>query len=104
MKKNKRKNNHSLVGIIMGSNSDWKTMRHCSDTLKNFKIKHDVRIISAHRTPQRLHKYLKEAEKRGIEIIIAGAGGAAHLAGVTASITTLPVLGIPIESKTQGIR
>ena len=71
--------------------------------LKNFKIRHDVRVISAHRTPQRLHKYLKEAEKKGIEIIIAGAGGAAHLAGVTASITTLPVLGIPIESKLKGL-
>ena len=78
-------------------------MKHCSDTLKNFKIRHDVRVISAHRTPQRLHKYLKEAEKKGIEIIIAGAGGAAHLAGVTASITTLPVLGIPIESKLKGL-
>ena len=103
MKKNKKKFNHSLVGIIMGSKSDWGTMKHCSDTLKNFKIRHDVRVISAHRTPQRLHKYLKEAEKKGIEIIIAGAGGAAHLAGVTASITTLPVLGIPIESKLKGL-
>ena len=103
MKKDKKKINHSLVGIIMGSKSDWETMKHCSDTLKNFKIKHDVRVISAHRTPQRLHKYLKEAEKKGIEIIIAGAGGAAHLAGVTASITTLPVLGIPIESKLKGL-
>ena len=103
MKKDKKKINHSLVGIIMGSKSDWRTMKHCSDTLKNFKIRHDVRVISAHRTPQRLHKYLKEAEKKGIEIIIAGAGGAAHLAGVTASITTLPVLGIPIESKLKGL-
>ena len=103
MKKNKKKYNSNLVGIIMGSKSDWKTMKYCSDTLKNFKIKHDVRVISAHRTPQRLHKYLKEAENKGIEIIIAGAGGAAHLAGVTASITTLPVLGIPIESKLKGL-
>ena len=103
MKKDKKKINHSLVGIIMGSKTDWETMKHCSDTLKNFKIRHDVRVISAHRTPQRLHKYLKEAEKKGIEIIIAGAGGAAHLAGVTASITTLPVLGIPIESKLKGL-
>ena len=99
MKKNKKRNNHSLVGIIMGSKSDWTTMKHCSDTLKNFKIKHDVKVISAHRTPQRLYRYLKEAEKKNVEIIIAGAGGAAHLAGVAASITTLPVLGIPIESK-----
>ena len=103
MKKDKKKINHSLVGIIMGSKSDWGTIKYCSDTLKNFKIRHDVRVISAHRTPQRLHKYLKEAEKKGIEIIIAGAGGAAHLAGVTASITTLPVLGIPIESKLKGL-
>ena len=103
MKKNNKKINHNLVGIIMGSKSDWGTMKYCSDTLKNFKIRHDVRVISAHRTPQRLHKYLKEAEKKGIEIIIAGAGGAAHLAGVTASITTLPVLGIPIESKLKGL-
>ena len=103
MKKDKKKINHSLVGIIMGSKSDWGTMKYCSDTLKNFKIRHDVRVISAHRTPQRLYKYLKEAEKKGIEIIIAGAGGAAHLAGVTASITTLPVLGIPIESKLKGL-
>ena len=103
MKKNKKKYNRNLVGIIMGSKSDWETMKHCSDTLKNFKIKHDVRVISAHRTPQRLHKYLKEAENKGIEIVIAGAGGAAHLAGVAASITTLPVLGIPIESKLKGL-
>ena len=90
------KNKNKLVGIIMGSKSDWNTMRYCSDTLNQFKIKHDVKVISAHRTPKRLHKYLKEAEKKGIEIIIAGAGGAAHLAGVAASITLLPVLGIPI--------
>ncbi len=87
----------------MGSKSDWNTMKFCSDTLKKFKIKHDVMIISAHRTPKRLHNYLKFAEKKGIEIIIAGAGGAAHLAGVAASITTLPVLGIPIESKLKGL-
>ena len=92
-----------LVGIIMGSKSDWKTMIHCSDTLKKFGIKHDVKVISAHRTPARLHKFLREAKKNKIEIIIAGAGGAAHLAGVAASITTLPVLGIPIESKLKGL-
>ena len=93
----------SLVGIIMGSKSDWKTMIHCSETLKKFNIIHEVRVISAHRTPNRLHKFLNEAEKTNIEIIIAGAGGAAHLAGVAASITTLPVLGIPIESKLKGL-
>jgi len=93
----------SLVGIIMGSKSDWKTMIHCSETLKKFDIMHEVRVISAHRTPNRLHKFLNEAKKKNIEIIIAGAGGAAHLAGVAASITILPVLGIPIESKLKGL-
>ena len=92
-----------MVSIIMGSKSDWKTMVHCSDTLKKFGIKHEVRIISAHRTPVRLHKFLDEAKKNKIEVIIAGAGGAAHLAGVTASLTTLPVLGVPIESKLKGL-
>ena len=87
----------------MGSKSDWGTMKFCSDTLKDFNIKHDVKIISAHRTPKRLHNYLKISEKKGVELIIAGAGGAAHLAGVAASITTLPVLGVPIESKLKGL-
>ena len=87
----------------MGSKSDWKTMVHCSETLKKFNIIHEVRVISAHRTPNRLHKFLNEAKKKNIEIIIAGAGGAAHLAGVVASITILPVLGIPIESKLKGL-
>ena len=91
---------NSLVGIIMGSKSDWAgTMEHCSDTLKQFKIKHEVRVISAHRTPKRLHKFLKEAEKNKMEVIIAAAGMSAHLAGVTASLTTIPVLGVPTESK-----
>ena len=94
---------HKLVGVIMGSKSDWKTMIHCSETLKKFNIIHEVRVISAHRTPNRLHKFLNEAKKKNIEIIIAGAGGAAHLAGVAASITILPVLGIPIESKLKGL-
>ena len=93
-----------LVGIIMGSKSDWSgTMEHCSNTLKEFGIKHDVRVISAHRTPKRLHKFLKEAEKNKMEIIIAAAGMSAHLAGVTASLTTLPVLGVPTESKLKGL-
>ncbi len=95
---------HSLVGVIMGSKSDWSgVMQHCSDTLKLFGIKHEVRVISAHRTPKRLHKFLKEAEKNKIEIIIAAAGMSAHLAGVTASLTTLPVLGVPTESKLKGL-
>ena len=92
-----------LVGVIMGSKSDWKTMVYCSDTLKKFGIKHEVKVISAHRTPSRLHKFLNEAKKKKTEIIIAAAGGAAHLAGVTASLTTLPVLGVPIESKLKGL-
>ena len=88
----------------MGSKSDWKgVMEHCSDTLKHFGIKHEVRVISAHRTPKRLHKFLKEAEKNKMEIIIAAAGMSAHLAGVTASLTTLPVLGVPTESKLKGL-
>ena len=94
---------HSLVGVIMGSKSDWKTMILCCDTLKKFSVKHEVKIISAHRTPNRLHKFLNETKKNKIEVIIAGAGGAAHLAGVAASITTLPVLGVPIDSKLKGL-
>ena len=93
-----------LVGIIMGSKSDWLgTMEHCSNTLKQFGIKHEVKVISAHRTPKRLHKFIKEAEKKRIEVIIAAAGMSAHLAGVTASLTTLPVLGVPTESKLKGL-
>ena len=99
-----KKKSQNLVGIIMGSKSDWKgTMEHCSDTLKQFGVKHDVKVISAHRTPKRLHKFLKEAEKNKMEVIIAAAGMSAHLAGVTASLTTLPVLGVPIESKLKGL-
>tara|TARA_Y100000590_G_scaffold185856_1_gene211811 strand:- start:351 stop:842 length:492 start_codon:yes stop_codon:yes gene_type:complete len=95
---------HSLVGIIMGSKSDWSgTMEYCSSTLKEFGIKHDVKVISAHRTPKRLHKFLENAEKNKMEIIIAAAGMSAHLAGVTASLTTLPVLGVPTESKLKGL-
>ena len=99
-----KSNKHKLVGIIMGSKSDWAdTMVHCSDTLKQFGISHDVKVISAHRTPKRLHKFLKEAKKNKMEIIIAAAGMSAHLAGVTASLTTLPVLGVPTESKLKGL-
>ena len=93
-----------LIGIIRGSKSDWKgTMEFCSDTLKQFGIKHEVKVISAHRTPKRLHKFIKEAEKNKMEVIIAAAGMSAHLAGVTASLTTLPVLGVPTESKLKGL-
>ena len=89
----------SLVSIIMGSQSDWPTMKQTSKILKLFKINHEIKIISAHRTPKRMFDFAESAEQRGIKIIIAGAGGAAHLPGMTASITSLPVLGVPIESK-----
>jgi 5-(carboxyamino)imidazole ribonucleotide mutase len=93
-----------MVGIIMGSKSDWVgVMEFCSETLKQFGVKHDVKVISAHRTPNRLHKFLKEAEKNKMEVIIAAAGMSAHLAGVTASLTTIPVLGVPTESKLKGL-
>ncbi len=88
-----------LVGIIMGSQSDWTTMRAASDLLKALGISHEKRIVSAHRTPERLYAYAKGAAARGLKVIIAGAGGAAHLPGMTASMTTLPVLGVPVESK-----
>ncbi len=87
-----------LVGIMMGSKSDWETMRHAADTLTNFEIPHEVRILSAHRTPALTAEYASTAEERGLEVIIAGAGGAAHLAGVVAAHTLIPVLGVPMES------
>ena len=89
-----------LVGVIMGSKSDWDTMRHASETLEQFGVLHDTRIVSAHRTPQLLAEYSTGAAERGLEVIIAGAGGAAHLPGMAAAYTVLPVLGVPIESKT----
>ena len=98
-----KNNNKPTVGIIMGSKSDWEIMKNCCDTLKSFKIDIDVRVISAHRTPKRLEKFIKESEKKGTKIIIAAAGGAAHLAGVTSALTTIPVLGVPIESVLKGI-
>ena len=87
------------ISLVMGSQSDWGTMKLASDILKDFNILHETKIISAHRTPERLFSYAKEAEKKGIKIIIAGAGGAAHLPGMIASISNLPVLGVPVESK-----
>ena len=87
-----------LVGIVMGSQSDWATMRHAAVLLERFGITHEVRIVSAHRTPQRMADYAAAARGRGLQVIIAGAGGAAHLAGVTAALTPLPVLGVPMES------
>jgi 5-(carboxyamino)imidazole ribonucleotide mutase len=88
-----------LVAIIMGSTSDWETMEHAAKTLQDLGIAHETRVVSAHRTPDLLFEYGSAAEQRGIEVIIAGAGGAAHLPGMTASKTTLPVLGVPVESK-----
>src|SRR5689334_15479946 len=88
-----------LVGIIMGSTSDWETMEHAAQTLKDLGVPHETRVVSAHRTPDLLFEYASSAEQRGIEVIIAGAGGAAHLPGMTASKTVLPVLGVPVESK-----
>lgn len=88
-----------LIGIIMGSQSDWPTMGHAAATLKALKAPHECRIVSAHRTPERLYDYAKTARERGLQVIIAGAGGAAHLPGMTAALTPLPVLGVPIESR-----
>jgi 5-(carboxyamino)imidazole ribonucleotide mutase len=88
------------VGIIMGSRSDWETMRHAADMLHTLEVSYESKIVSAHRTPDRLYSYAKEAAGRGLKVIIAGAGGAAHLPGMTASMTPLPVLGVPVESKT----
>src|SRR5579872_1824375 len=90
------------IGIIMGSQSDWETMRHTAETLEKLGIGCESRIISAHRTPDRLHSYAGEAQGRGLKAIIAGAGGAAHLAGVTAALTPLPVLGVPMQSSGLG--
>jgi len=87
-----------LVAVIMGSKSDWETMRHCDETLAQFGVPHECRVLSAHRTPQLAAQYAAEAEARGFEVIIAAAGGAAHLAGVLAAQTVLPVLGVPMES------
>ena len=88
-----------LVGIIMGSRSDWDTMRHAADTLDQLGVAHETKVVSAHRTPKRLYDYAHSAKERGLKIVIAGAGGAAHLPGMTASMTPLPVLGVPIETQ-----
>lgn len=89
-----------IVGIIMGSRSDWETMRHAAETLVRLEVPHEVKVVSAHRTPQRMYDYAQGAAGRGLKVVIAAAGGAAHLPGMTASLTRLPVLGVPIESKT----
>lgn len=88
-----------LVGVIMGSRSDWETMRHCAEMLDRLAVPHETKIVSAHRTPDLLFEYASSAADRGLEVLIAGAGGAAHLPGMCASKTPLPVLGVPVESK-----
>ena len=88
-----------LVGIIMGSQSDWPTMKHAADILEALGVPHEARIVSAHRTPDRMYEYAKTARDRGLKVIIAGAGGAAHLPGMTASLTPLPVFGVPVQSR-----
>jgi len=93
------KSKEALVGIIMGSTSDWETMEHTADTLREIGVPFETRVVSAHRPPDLLFEYAASAEKRGIEVIIAGAGGAAHLPGMTAAMTILPVFGVPVESK-----
>ncbi|SDA27219.1 5-(carboxyamino)imidazole ribonucleotide mutase [Sphingomonas sp. NFR15] len=87
------------VGIIMGSTSDWETMHHAADLLRDLGVAHETKVVSAHRTPQRLYDYAATAADRGLKVIIAGAGGAAHLPGMTAAMTHLPVLGVPVQSK-----
>src|SRR3954453_11951770 len=87
------------VGVVMGSRSDWETLRHASEMLTDLGIPHEIKVVSAHRTPDRLFRYGREAEGRGLEVLIAGAGGAAHLPGMLASLSILPVLGVPVESK-----
>ena len=98
MKKTK-KNNSIIVSIVMGSKSDWPTMKHAANILKSLKIKFETKIVSAHRTPKRMFEYSINAKKNNIGVIIAGAGGSAHLPGMIASLTTVPVIGVPIESK-----
>jgi 5-(carboxyamino)imidazole ribonucleotide mutase len=88
-----------LVGVVMGSASDWETMRHAAETLERFGVPHERRVVSAHRTPDLMASYAKDAEGRGLEVIVAGAGGAAHLPGMIAAHTTVPVLGVPVESR-----
>lgn len=94
-----RRARRPLVGLIMGSQSDWETMRHAAETLTALGVPYEAKIVSAHRTPRRLYEYASKARSRGLQAIIAGAGGAAHLPGMTASLTLLPVFGVPVESR-----
>lgn len=87
------------VGLIMGSRSDWETMRHAAEVLQSFAVTHESRVVSAHRTPEAMFEYARTADQRGLKLIIAGAGGAAHLPGMVASLTALPVLGVPVQSR-----
>jgi 5-(carboxyamino)imidazole ribonucleotide mutase len=97
-------NQAPVVGIIMGSRSDWETMRHAADTLEQLGVPFEKEVVSAHRTPDKLYEYASSAESRGLQVVIAGAGGAAHLPGMTASKTLLPVLGVPVETEAlQGL-
>ncbi len=91
-----------LVGVIMGSSSDWETLRHAAETLERFGVSHEVQVVSAHRTPEQMVEYAKTAAQRGLKAIIAGAGGAAHLPGMVASLTALPVLGVPVQTRALG--
>jgi 5-(carboxyamino)imidazole ribonucleotide mutase len=100
LKSNMGQTTAPLVGVIMGSSSDWETMEHAANTLRDLGVPFETRVVSAHRTPDLLFEYAATAERRGLEVIIAGAGGAAHLPGMAASKTVLPVLGVPVESKT----
>src|SRR5690606_21289022 len=95
----KKSGGKPLVGIIMGSQSDWPTMKHAADALDSLCVPYEARIVSAHRTPERMVEYAKTALDRGLKVIVAGAGGAAHLPGMTASLTPLPVFGVPVQSK-----
>ena len=93
-----------VVGVIMGSSSDWETLSHTAEILAALRIPHETEVVSAHRTPAKLYRYAESAARRGLKVIVAGAGGAAHLPGMTAAVTALPVLGVPVESKTlQGL-
>jgi 5-(carboxyamino)imidazole ribonucleotide mutase len=94
-----KKTQEPLVGVIMGSSSDWETMQHTAQTLEALGVPHEVRVVSAHRTPDEMFQYAETAEKRGLRVIIAGAGGAAHLPGMTAAKTLLPVLGVPVQAR-----